>query len=165
MLQIILFHPKFPRSLLGMPGTIIPPPPPPAVCKESSVRNCLRNLNEGRTVRSILLVKKLLGLVEMMSGLVNASFSLPEWLAVKMIFFAPCTPPPPWCAHTHTHTQKKRLHLYRVLLLKQAWLMKQWYRYIDELSCVAWYLSKQCVVLEGPIELSPIKCLTAKPLS
>ena len=29
-------------------------------------------------------------LVEMTSGLVNASFSLPEWQAVKMIFFAPC---------------------------------------------------------------------------
>ena len=48
-------------------------------------------------MKSILLVKKLLGLVEMMSGLVemmsglvNASFSLPEWQAVKMIFFAPC---------------------------------------------------------------------------
>ena len=40
-------------------------------------------------MKSILLVKKLLGLVEMMSGLVNASFSLPEWQAVKMIFFAP----------------------------------------------------------------------------
>ena len=26
----------------------------------------------------------------MMSGLVNASFSLPKWQAVKMIFFAPC---------------------------------------------------------------------------
>ena len=41
-------------------------------------------------MKSILLVKKLLGLVEMMSGLVNASFSLPEWQTVKMIFFAPC---------------------------------------------------------------------------
>ena len=41
-------------------------------------------------MKSILLVKKLLGLVEMKSGLVNASFSLPEWQAVKMIFFAPC---------------------------------------------------------------------------
>ena len=41
-------------------------------------------------MKSILLVKKFLGLVEMTSGLVNASFSLPEWLAVKMIFFAPC---------------------------------------------------------------------------
>ena len=38
----------------------------------------------------ILLDEKLLGLVEMMSGLVNASFSLPEWQAVKMGFFAPC---------------------------------------------------------------------------
>ena len=33
--------------------------------------------------------QKVLGLVEMTSGLVNASFSLPEWQAVKMIFFAP----------------------------------------------------------------------------
>ena len=41
-------------------------------------------------MKSILLVKKLLGLVEMTSGLVNASFSLPERQAVKMIFFAPC---------------------------------------------------------------------------
>ena len=40
---------------------------------------------------SILLGKKFLGLVEMTSGLVNASFSLPEWQAVKMIFFAPCS--------------------------------------------------------------------------
>ena len=30
------------------------------------------------------------GLVEMTSALVNASFSLPEWQAVKMIFFPPC---------------------------------------------------------------------------
>ena len=50
----------------------------------------LRNLINRRTVKSILLVKKLLGLVEMMSGLVNASFSLPEWQAVKMVFFAHC---------------------------------------------------------------------------
>ena len=47
----------------------------------------LRNSNNTRTVKSILLLKKLLGLVEMMSGLVNASFSLPEWQAIKMIFF------------------------------------------------------------------------------
>ena len=39
-------------------------------------------------MKSILLVKKFRGLVEMTSGLVNASFSLPEWQAVKMIFFA-----------------------------------------------------------------------------
>ena len=48
------------------------------------------NLSNRRTKKSILLIKKLLVLVEMMSGLVNASFSLPEWQAVKMIFFAPC---------------------------------------------------------------------------
>ena len=41
-------------------------------------------------MKSILLVKKVLGLVEMTSRLVNASFSLSEWQAVKMIFFAPC---------------------------------------------------------------------------
>ena len=40
-------------------------------------------------MKSILLVIKLLELVEMISGLVNAIFSLPEWPAVKMIFFAP----------------------------------------------------------------------------
>ena len=36
-----------------------------------------------------LLIKTVLGLVEMMFGLVNVSFSLPEWQAVKMTFFAP----------------------------------------------------------------------------
>ena len=41
-------------------------------------------------MKSILLVKKLLGLVEMTSGLVNDSFSLPERQAVKIIFFASC---------------------------------------------------------------------------
>ena len=35
-------------------------------------------------MKSIQLDEKLLGLVEMTSGLVNASFSLPEWQAVKM---------------------------------------------------------------------------------
>ena len=34
--------------------------------------------------------KTFLGLVEMTSGLVNASFSLPKWQAVKMIFLARC---------------------------------------------------------------------------
>ena len=41
-------------------------------------------------MKPILLVKKFLGLVEMTSGLVNASSSLPELQAVQMIFFAPC---------------------------------------------------------------------------
>ena len=36
-----------------------------------------------------LLIKTFLRLVEMTSGLVNVSFSLPEWQAVKMTFFAP----------------------------------------------------------------------------
>ena len=35
-----------------------------------------------------LLVKTFLGLVEKRFGLVNVSFSLPEWQAVKMTFFA-----------------------------------------------------------------------------
>ena len=58
-------------------------------------------------MKSILLIKKLLGLVEMMSGLVNASFSLPEWLAVKMIFLCTLHLPPPLDVHTHTHTHKR----------------------------------------------------------
>ena len=37
-------------------------------------------------MKSLLLVKKLLGLVEMTSGLVSASFSFFEWQAVKMVF-------------------------------------------------------------------------------
>ena len=48
----------------------------------------LRNSNNRRTVNYAR--QKLLGLVEMTTGLVNASFSLPERQAVKMIFFAPC---------------------------------------------------------------------------
>ena len=40
-------------------------------------------------MKSILLVIKLLELVEVMPLLVNKSFSLPEWPAVKMIFFVP----------------------------------------------------------------------------
>ena len=36
-----------------------------------------------------LLIKTFLGLVEMMFGLVNVSFSLPEWKTVKMTFFEP----------------------------------------------------------------------------
>ena len=36
-----------------------------------------------------LLIKTFFGLVEMIFGLVNVSFSLPEWQAVKMTFFAP----------------------------------------------------------------------------
>ena len=35
-----------------------------------------------------LLIKTFWGLVEMIFGLVNVSFSLPEWQALKMTFFA-----------------------------------------------------------------------------
>ena len=48
----------------------------------------LRNSNYRRTVKSILLIKKFLGLVEMTFGLVYASLSLPEWQAVKITFSA-----------------------------------------------------------------------------
>ena len=40
-------------------------------------------------VKSILLIKMFLGLNEMMFGLVYASFSLPQWQALKIPFFAP----------------------------------------------------------------------------
>ena len=43
---------------------------------------------EFKLQKSILFIKTFLGLVEMMFGLVNVSFSLPEWHAVKMTFFA-----------------------------------------------------------------------------
>ena len=36
-----------------------------------------------------LLIKTFLGLVEMLFGLVNFSFNLPKWQAVKMTSFAP----------------------------------------------------------------------------
>ena len=51
---------------------------------------CFRNSNYGTTVKSILLIKMYLGLAEMMFGLVDGSFSLPEWQALKMTFSAPC---------------------------------------------------------------------------
>ena len=36
-----------------------------------------------------LLIKTFFGLVEMIFGLVNFSFSLPDWQTVKMTFFPP----------------------------------------------------------------------------
>ena len=39
---------------------------------------------------SILLHKRVLGLVEMSCGLVHDNYSLPEWQAAKLTFFAPC---------------------------------------------------------------------------
>ena len=49
----------------------------------------LRNANYRRNVKSIVLIKTFLGLVQM-TFVVNATFSLPEWQAVKLTFFAPC---------------------------------------------------------------------------
>ena len=48
-----------------------------------------RNSNYRRTV-----INQFGGLVEMTFGMVHASYSLPEWQAVKMTFFAPCEPRP-----------------------------------------------------------------------
>ena len=49
-------------------------------------------------------LQKALGLVEMMSGLVNVSFSLPEWQAVKMTFFAPYMRAELYCCVMLFHT-------------------------------------------------------------
>ena len=46
-------------------------------------------LQKNCEINNILLINKFGGLVEMTFGLVNASFSLPEWQAVKMTFLAP----------------------------------------------------------------------------
>ena len=50
-----------------------------------------------------LLIKTFLGLVEMMFELVNVSFSLPKWQAVKVTFFAP------WMALTVSYKMKFKL--------------------------------------------------------
>ena len=50
----------------------------------------LRNSNSPKYCEINLLIKTFLGLVEMMFWPVNVSFSLPEWQAVKITFFAPC---------------------------------------------------------------------------
>ena len=86
---------------------------PLSACKESSVRypgqvdfaiglvNSVINLPDGqvkffeefklqKNCEINLLIKTFLGLVEMMFGLVDVSFNMPEWQAVKMTFFAPC---------------------------------------------------------------------------
>ena len=58
-------------------------------------------------MKSILLIKMFLGLVEKMFGLVYASFSLPKWQALKRTFFAPCTFP-----------GEMELHVLRIGLLR-----------------------------------------------
>ena len=50
----------------------------------------LRNWNNRRSVKSILLIKKLSGQIEMTSGLVNATFTLP-WMASRKNNYFLCT--------------------------------------------------------------------------
>ena len=71
-------------------------------------------------MKSILLVKKLLRLVEMASGLVDASFSLPDWQAVKMIVFAP------WYGLLTSHFQLLHEPLRTWLWLSTTRLAFQW---------------------------------------
>ena len=56
-----------------------------------------------------LLIKTLLGLVEMMFGLVNVSFSLPEWQAVKMTFFAPCQSQGKFCKFPYAQYYRRQI--------------------------------------------------------
>ena len=63
-------------------------------------------------MKSILLIKKFLGLVELTFGLVNASFSLPKWQGLKMTFFAACVHVCYVCRsvfHLSTITVKKKI--------------------------------------------------------
>ena len=67
-----------------------------AIGLENSVLNlpdgqvkCFEEFKLQKNCEINLLIKMFLGLVEMMFGLVNVSFSLPEWQAVKMTFCAP----------------------------------------------------------------------------
>ena len=49
---------------------------------------CFEEFKLQKNCKINLLIKTFLGLAEMMFGLVDVSFSLPEWQAVKMTFFA-----------------------------------------------------------------------------
>jgi len=52
--------------------------------------NFFEEFNLQKNFEINLLIKTFFGLAEMIFGLVNVSFSLPKWQAVKMTFFAPC---------------------------------------------------------------------------
>ena len=52
--------------------------------------NFFEEFNLQKNCEINLFIKTFCGQVEMIFGLVNVSFSLPEWQAVKMTFFAPC---------------------------------------------------------------------------
>ena len=62
-----------------------------------------------------LLIKTFCGQVEMIFGLVNVSFSLPEWQAVKMTFFAPCCL---WELVTQKKWSHMDVQLYKNFLLR-----------------------------------------------
>ena len=60
------------------------------ILPDRQVKFFLRNSNDRITVKSVLLIKEFLGLVEMTFGQVHGGLSLPKWQAVKMTFSAPC---------------------------------------------------------------------------
>ena len=75
-----------------------------------------------------LLIKMFLGLVELMSQLVNVSISLPQWQAVKMTFFAP------WALDTYV-VSYQNITTQRILLEKQVdWLTCQEQEKIEEVA-------------------------------
>ena len=96
----------------------------------------LRNSNNRRTVKSILLVKKILGLVEITSWLVNASFSLPKWQAVKTIFFAS------WCSCTKISNVYKARYLAELGLVNKSFKIGSWNTTIS--ICI---IKKNCLEL------------------
>ena len=54
--------------------------------------NSVHNLPDGQvnSFGEIQITEEFRGAVEMTFGLVHASYSLPEWQAVKLTFFKPC---------------------------------------------------------------------------
>ena len=76
-------------------------------------------------MKSILLLKKFGRLVEMTFGLVNASFSLPEWQAVKMTFFAPCT---------LLNYIECKLIPFCIIIMIQGWVVQSWVKIKPRIS-------------------------------
>ena len=62
--------------------------------------------------------KRVLGLVEMTCGLVHASYSLPEWQAVKLTFFAPCCNPLSCKSDQHQYSPNN------INTLSRQWVMR-----------------------------------------
>ena len=67
-----------------------------------------------------LLIKTFCGLVEMIFGLVNISFGLPEWQAVKITFFTPC----------FQHTVRETRHLISTNMF-EVWVLEFLYSYVQ----------------------------------